>query len=392
MATPETCRIDTLLQSYIDTGITAGISAYVERSGKALYRGEFGPADIETARPVRPDTIFRIFSMSKVVTSVAALILFERGLYKMYDPVSRFIPAFKNPTVYAAAADGKVFERPAAREIRVRDLFTMTSGIPYGGDNTPTEKQMKKAFDRLDAKAKKTGVWPTTRERVEEAGRLPLEFDPGDHWKYGFSIDVLGGLVEVLSGKTLGEFMRDEILDPLGMTDTGFYVPAAKMDRFASMYPVGSDGRIKSVKIEKMDYTKAPAFESGGGGLVSTIDDYAAFARMLLTGKTVEGRRILGRKTIDLMRSSHLTAAQAVTYDWDTQRGYSYGLGVRTLTDPARAGCSGSVGEFGWDGYAGTWFCVDPTEDLIAIFMTQRAPGGHIQTIPPFKAALYSML
>ncbi len=383
-----TGRIDAVLQELVSSGFTAGVSAYVERGGQPIYRGMAGLADIGSGAPIRDDTIFRVFSMSKVITVVSALILFERGLYRMYDPISKFIPAFKNPRVYETGADGKPFARPASREILIRDLFTMTSGIPYGGTASETEKQMQKVMRR----GEKNGKTPTTVEVAELVAKIPLEFDPSAHWKYGFSLDIIGALVCVLSGKTLGEFMREEILDPLGMTDTGFFVPDEKRARLASMYPAGPDGTIKPVPVGEPVPSAAPAFESGGGGMTSTVSDYAAFTRMLLTGKTPSGRQILSRKTIDLMRADHLTPVQKTDYNWDTQHGYGYGLGVRTLLSPAVAGCSGSVGEFGWDGYAGTWMCVDPTEDHIAVFMTQRAPGGHVLSVPLFKAAFYSLL
>lgn len=390
MATKNTpaSRIDTVLENLVSSGFTAGVSAVAEVHGKPLYRGMAGMADIASGRHIADDTIYRIFSMSKVITSTAALILFERGLYRMYDPLSKFIPAFAKPMVHETGPDGKPYARPAKREIRIRDLFTMTSGIPYGGSGSETEKQMARLMGRME----KAGDTLDTVGVAEKVARIPLEFDPGARWKYGFSIDILGSLICVLSGRTLGEFVRAEILDPLAMDDTGFFVPDDKLSRLASMYPAGPDGKIRPTAVGDPVPNSAPSMESGGGGMFATIGDYAAFTRMLLDGTTPAGRRILGRKTIELMHADHLDAAQKATYDWDTQRGYSYGLGVRTMLSPAAAGCSGSVGEFGWDGYAGTWMCVDPAEDLSVVFMTQRAPGGHGESVPLFKAALYSLL
>jgi len=388
----QTAYIDAILDKLVSSGFTAGISAYVERGGQPLYRGMTGLADIASGRRITDDTIFRIFSMSKVFTVTAALILYERGLYRMYDPISRFIPAYKNAKVFETGPDGKPYARPATREILVRDLFTMTSGIPYGGTESETERRIGRMMAREERTIAAGGTPSDTLRVAEKIAAIPLEFDPGDHWKYGMSLDVLGALVTVWSGKTLGTFVQEELAGPLGMSDTGFYVPEDKLSRLASMYPVGPGGKILPDAVSRGVPTAPPAYESGGGGMFSTVSDYAALARMLLTGKAPDGRQILSRKTIELMRADHLTDKQKKTYNWDTQHGYSYGLGVRTLVDIAAAGANGSVGEFGWDGYAGTWMCVDPSEDLCAVFMTQRAPGGHVESVPLFKAAFYALL
>ena len=205
---------------------------------------------------------------------------------------------------------------------------------------------------------------------------------------YGFSIDVLGAVIEVLSGKTLGEYLKENIFDPLGMKDTGFFVPAEKHDRIATLYHIQ-----ENLKPEKRDYpSAAPAFESGGGGLFSTVRDYSRFAQMLLHKGTLDGVRILGRKTIDLISTDHLTPEQRKGDSWDTQRGYGYGLGVRVMTNPELAGINGSVGEWGWDGAFGNWFCVDPKENLTCVYLTTNLPGDHYRFIPKLMASMYASL
>ncbi len=335
-----TAHIDAVLDKLVSSGFTAGISAYVERGGQPLYRGMTGLADIASGRRITDDTIFRIFSMSKVFTVTAALILYERGLYRMYDPISRFIPAYKDARVFENGPDGKPYARPAKREILVRDLFTMTSGIPYGGTESETERRIGRMMAREERTIAAGGTPSDTLRVAEKIAAIPLEFDPGDHWKYGMSLDVLGALVTVWSGKTLGTFVQEELAGPLGMTDTGFFVPEEKLSRLASMYPVGPDGKIlhDAVNRGRGVPTAPPAYESGGGGMFSTVSDYAALARMLLTGKAPDGRQILSRKTIELMRADHLTDKQKKTYNWDTQHGYSYGLGSAPLwTSPRQA-------------------------------------------------------
>ena len=229
---------------------------------------------------------------------------------------------------------------------------------------------------------------PSTVEYCNLVGQLPLAFEPGEKWMYGFSIDILGGVVEVLSGKRLGDYVRENILDPLGMEDTGFYVPARKQERIATLYRI-HDG----LKPEKRDFPAAPpVFESGGGGMFSTVRDYSRFAQTLLRGGTLDGVRILGRKTVDLISTDHLTPEQRKGDNWDTQRGYGYGLGVRVMTNPELAGVNGSVGEWGWDGAFGNWFCVDPEEDLTCVYLTNSIPGDHYRFIPKLMAAMYASL
>ena len=363
-------RINAMLKSFVDFNELPGAALSITHKGCEILRAYHGMADIETGVPIKSDTIYRIYSMSKVVTVIAALILYERGLYKMHDPISKYLPALSNPKVYEQ--DGSV--RPAKREITIRDLFTMTSGIPYPGNDSQTA--------RTYAKLAEQNNFSTVRALVDASASVPLAFDPGEKWQYGLSIDVLGVMVEALSGMTLGAFMQKEIFAPLNMKDASFRVSKENLPRFVRLYNTKSGSFTPDSEGEDSMFNADSAFEMGGGGLTMTIGDYKRITDLLVCNGTLDGVRILSRKTIDLMASPHLNATQQATHNWDTQRGYNYGLGVRVLTDPAAAGYNGTVGEFGWDGMAGTYMFVDRQEQLSMVFMTQIIPGSHY-TFPP---------
>ena len=364
-------RIDARLKSFIDRQELPGAALSITYEGEEILCSFHGMADIGKNVPIGRDTLYRVYSMSKVITVISALILYERGMYKMHDPISKYIPQFESPMVFEA--DGST--RKAKREIRIRDLFTMTSGITYPGDDNPTARGYNKALEACsDA--------PTMRELMERCARVPLLFDPGERWQYGYSLDVIGVLVEVLSGMTLGAFMRKELFDPLGMVDASFYISEAQRPRLARVYSYYNKPFVLSDADADPMFNGNTTFEMGGGGLVMTLADYKRITDLLVNSGTLDGVRILSRKTVDLMASPHLTDAQQLTHDWETQRGYNYGLGVRVLTDPALAGFNGSVGEFGWDGMAGTYMMVDRKEQLSMVFMTQITPGMHY-VFPP---------
>ncbi len=377
--------IQNTLSRFVASGGIAGCSARIMRKDEVIFEGNFGYANLEDKKPISEDTIFAIASMSKVITVAGIMRLYEQGLFKLWDPVSEFLPGFKNPTVAVEKEDGTVVIIPAKGEVTMRQLFTMTSGVPYPGDDTAAARiRMKKEQEYIDAGMAKPG----TVEYCNLVGGLPLAFEPGEKWMYGFSIDVLGAVIEVLSGKTLGEYLKETIFDPLGMPDTGFFVPAEKRDRLATLYRIheGMKPAERFIPAEKQP------FEGGGGGLVSTVRDYSRFAQMLLHGGTLDGVRILGRKTIDLIATDHLTPQQMTTHTWDTQRGYGYGLGVRVMTNPEIADINGSVGEWGWDGAFGNWFCVDPKEELTCVYLTTNVPGDHYKYIPKLMASMYASL
>nr|MCR4876822.1 beta-lactamase family protein [Clostridiales bacterium] len=330
-------------------------------------------------------TIFPIASMSKVVTVAGIMQLYEQGLFKMWDPVSEYLPGFRHPKIALEKPDGSCELTDAKGEVTMRQLFTMTSGVPYGWTETAAGRIRIEKEKELEKKG-----WPfqSAVDYVNWVGQLPLAFEPGDRWMYGFSIDVLGAVIEVLTGKSLGEYLKENIFHPLGMKETGFFVPAENHSRIATLYQIH-----ENMKPDGRTYPSAkPEFESGGGGLFSTVRDYSRFAQMLLHGGTLDGVRILGRKTIDLISTDHLTPEQRRSDSWDTQRGYGYGLGVRVLTNPELAGINGSAGEWGWDGAFGNWFCVDPKENLTCVYLTTNLPGDHYRFIPKLMASMYASL
>lgn len=374
------------LSGFVSSGQIAGCAVKVVRNDKTLFEGSFGYADIgKQTRMSSENTIFPIASMSKVVTVAGIMQLYERGLFKMWDPVSEYLPGFRNPKVAKENPDGSCEITDAKGEVTMRQLFTMTSGVPYPWADTAAGRiRIEK-----EKEYRESGMpFPGTVEYVNLVGQLPLAFEPGERWMYGFSIDVLGAVIEVLSGKKLGEYLQENLFGPLGMKDTGFFVPAEKHGRVATLYHI-----TEGMKPEEREIPSGtPAFESGGGGLFSSVGDYSRFAQMLLHGGTLDGVRILGRKTVELISTDHLTPEQRRGDSWDTQRGYGYGLGVRVLTNPELAGINGSAGEWGWDGAFGNWFCVDPAENLTCVYLTTNLPGDHYRFIPKLMASMYASL
>ena len=377
--------VQNTLSRFVSSGQIAGCSARIMRNDEVCFEGCFGYADIEKKVKISGDTIFPIASMSKVVTVAGIMQLYEQGLFRLWDPVSEFLPGFSKPKIAREKPDGSYEITDAKGEVTMRQLFTMTSGVPYAGEDTAAARiRMEKEKEYMESKQ----PFPGSVEYCNLVGQLPLAFEPGEKWMYGFSIDVLGAVIEVLSGKPLGEYLKENVFDPLDMRDTGFFVPAEKQDRIATLYHI-RDG----LKPDGRDYPDSrPAFESGGGGLFSTVRDYSRFAQMLLHGGTLDGARILGRKTIDLIATDHLTPQQQATHSWDTQRGYGYGLGVRVMTHPEIADINGSAGEWGWDGAFGNWFCVDPKENLTCVYLTTNLPGDHYRFIPRLMASMYASL
>ena len=374
------------LNRFVVSGKIAGCAVRITRSDETLYEDSFGYANIEKKIKMSAEnTIFPIASMSKVITVAGLMRLYEQGLFKLWDPVSEFLPGFKNPTIAVEKPDGSYEIVPAKGEVTMRQLFTMTSGVPYAGADTAAARIADQKGDEYIAAHHDM---PSTVEYANLAGSLPLAFEPGEKWMYGFSIDILGAVIEVLSGKTLGEYLKENIFDPLCMKDTGFYVPPEKQHRIATLYHIN-----EGMRPDDRQYpSRKPTFESGGGGLFSTVGDYARFAQMLLHGGTLDGQRILGRKTVDLIATDHLTPQQQATHNWDTQRGYGYGLGVRVMTRPEIADINGSLGEWGWDGAFGNWFCVDPRENLTCVYLTTNLPGEHYRFIPKLMASMYASL
>ncbi len=380
-------RLTPLLKSFVEKG-PSGCACSVVHKGKTEYEEYFGLADLETNTPVTADTLYRIFSMTKVITCTAALKLYERGLYSLNDPLSEYLPEFSNPMVYRTSPNSMLSVSSALTPIRVRDLFTMTSGLPYAGDDTQTGRDIKKKLDEWDA----SGFNYDLRTAVKMLASIPLCFDPGTHWRYGFSHDVLAALVEVVSGKKYGQYLKDEIFDPLGMKNTSHRISGDKRKLLCSLYNQSGDGTMIKT-LERDQYTHADdVFEGGGSGLLSTLGDYQRFVRMLCNNGELDGERILSRKTIDLMAANHLDNLQQADYSWPHHTGYGYGLGVRVMTDPVKGGCNGSIGEFGWSGVLGTWMMIDRSEDLTVVYMQQLQPSLEEYHAPRIRAVVYGAL
>lgn len=378
------------IENEINNGNIVGATISLIKNNEEVYRNEFGYSNRETKSPMKKDTIFRMFSMSKPVTSVAAMILFERGEIDLYEPVSKYLAGFKKQKVITK--EGLV---GAKKDVTIRDLLNMTSGIAYPDENFEAGIQMSKLYADIKHKLQ-TGHPTPTIDYCNQIGEIPLAFQPGESWLYGASADVLGAVIEIVSGKKFSKFLEDEIFTPLGMVDTGFYVPAEKQRRFAQVYEYSSEQRKLIPFLDNHlglnNFLTPPAFESGGAGLVSTTDDYAKFALMLLNKGVYNGIRILSRKTVDFLLESHLNEKQQTAFNWDTLRGYSYGNLMRVLINKGEAATNGSIGEFGWDGWTGNYFFADPEEKLIMIYMIQRAGAGTTDFTRKLRTIVYSCL
>lgn len=385
-----------LQQQYIDAGRIAGCQVAVARHGQVGYFRSFGCRDAERGLPVEDDTIWRIYSMTKPITGVALMSLYERGLYQLSDPVTRFIPEWRDLKVREQAADGSERLVEPERPMTVRDLMMHMSGLGFGGGRT---LQQLFASDRGPAPApgQRRGRGATLASMVEHYAGYPLEFQPGTRWLYSVSTDVCARLVEIMSGQRFDDYLRDTIFAPLGMGDTGFSVPDDKADRFAACYRRdGSKNLVLSDDPQRSGYREEPSFLSGGGGLVSTTPDYLRFCQMLVGGGELDGVRILGRKTVELMSANHLPGGQDLQafalpggYGEVGFAGMGFGLTVAVAKAPPETQVIGSAGEYMWGGAASTIFWVDPAEDLVVVFMTQLLPSGTFNFRGQLKALVY---
>ena len=347
-------RIRSFLQGYYNSGEVSGFLTVVARHGKIVHFETIGMQDVENNKPVEPDTIFRIYSMSKPITSVAVMMLYEEGHFQLGTPVSRFIPEFKGMKVYN---EDQTEILDAEKEITIKHLLMHTAGLTYGWGSKPVDERYKaaKIFER----------GTTLADMVKKLGDIPLVHEPGERWTYGVSTDVLGYLVEVVSGMSFEEFLQTRLFGPLGMVDTAFSVTPEKVDRFAALYRHNRrEGLMKRVDRDApLANDELSFFPSGGGGLVSTAADYMRFSQMLLNGGELDGVRILGKKTVELMRYPHHD-------DW-------FGLGFAVVTDKNPPNILESVGNFSWGGAAATTFWIDPQEELIGLLMTQLLNNPH---------------
>jgi CubicO group peptidase (beta-lactamase class C family) len=371
-------RISEAMQPYVENDKVAGLMTLVYRRGEIAHYETYGQRDLQTEAPMTPNTLFRIYSMTKPITTVAALMLYEEGHFQLDDPVARYLPAFEDVQVYDTTASGEPTRVEPRRPMTIRDLLTHTSGLTYGVfSDTPVDSMYREAGVLDDDR--------TLAAMVDTLGTLPLLHHPGETWHYSVSTDVLGRLVEVVSGQSLDTFFQTRIFEPLGMDDTMFEVPSSEMDRFATNYAVAEDGSLTARDRKESSAFAAPVTRlSGGGGLVSTMDDYLRFARMLLNEGALNGTRLLSPKTVDLMTRNHL--------DGTFEPGWGFGLGVRVTTDLTDTQMLGSEGTYEWSGAANTYFFVDPKEELIGMVWTQLWPHGLYPISPDFRVSVYQSI
>jgi CubicO group peptidase (beta-lactamase class C family) len=379
-------------QRYLDTGRLPCAAILIERRGEVAHTSLQGYMDVERGRAVTEDTLFRIYSMTKPITSVALMMLVEEGAIALDDPVHRYIPQWRNLGVYEAGFIGTFRTRPASAPMRIVDLLRHTSGLTYGLQQRTNVDAAYRKFGFGDPAGTST-----LDAMIEGLAKIPLEASPGEVWNYSVSTDVLGYLIGKVSGVPFEDFLRQRIFAPLGMTDTGFHVPPEKASRLAACYVATPDGRMQLQDDPLTSrYLKAPSFVSGGGGLVSTTADYLRFCRMLLNGGVLEDARLLSPKTVELMTANHLPGGKELpemSVSLFGETGYSgvgFGLGFAVTTNPARSLLPGSVGDFSWGGMASTCFWIDPREQLIVIFMTQLMPSTLYNLRRELRTLVYS--
>jgi CubicO group peptidase (beta-lactamase class C family) len=380
-------RINTTMQRYVDEQKLAGVVTLVARRGQAVHLEKFGMADIEAGAPMELDTLFRIYSMTKPITSAAVLMLFEAGRFRLTDLVGDYIPAFRNVKVLDYTPGVALRTVEPIRPVTIHDLLTHTAGLSYGFDqDLYTDELYRKLWQTLD-----TDPSFTLADWVEEIAKLPLVHQPGTRYRYSTATDVLGYLVQVVSGLPFETFLQERIFAPLGMNDTAFYAPEEKLQRLAANYGPDEQGGLKVIDAPKTSkYARPTMRPSGGGGLISTAGDYVRFAQLLLNKGELDGVRLLGRKTVELMTTHALPAG--VYLDNDPASGVGFGLGVSVLLDVGRGKMLGSVGNYGWGGAANTNFWIDPQEQLIGILMTQFMPSNTYPVTADFRISVYQAL
>ena len=375
-----------LNDTYVDDGKYVGTMTLVSRKGQVAYLDSLGFMDRENKRPMQEDAIFRIYSMSKAITSIAIMQLYEKSKFRLDDPVYWYIPSWKNLRVYQSGVYPNFLTSRPERHMTIRDLLTHMSGLTYDF--------MYKS--NVDAAYRKTKVQQaeTLEEFVEILSTLPLEFSPGNKWNYSVSTDVLGYLVEVISGMKLEEYFNTNIFEPLNMEDTSFSCPQEKVDRLASLYEHVPNGEPRLLEIPFLN-TK---MVSGGGGLFSTMADYHNFCSMLLNQGEFNGKRLIGRKTLELMTVNHLPNNQDLTemsesaFSETPYAGVGFGLGFSVMLDPAKSQTTSDIGEYGWGGAASTVFMINPKEDMFIIFLTQLLPSSTYQVRRELRSLVYSSL
>jgi len=392
-------NVTRLVQDYVDSGRLPGAISLVARRGAVVHFETYGQSDTETGRPMTADTIFRIYSMTKPTASVALMTLYEEGRFQLDDPASKYIPEFAGLKVFAGGTVDNYETRDPERPMTVRDLLMHTSGFVGAGIVADPAMPVSQLYGRAELQGSRSGG--TLAEMVQKLGKLPLQVDPGSRWIYGISTDLVGYLCEVIGGMPFDRFLEERIFRPLGMTDTGFDVPAAKIDRFATNYRPGGPGEPPAVVIDRPDdssiYARPRSYFSGAGGLVSTAADYYRFCEMLRRGGELDGARILGTRTLQYMAMNHLPdgsdlAGMGARLGETSLPGIGFGLGFAVLLDPTTAGIIGTPGEYYWGGAASTAFFISPGEDLVMLFLTQLMPSSTYPIRRELRAAIYGAI
>lgn len=377
-------RFDTAMQGLVNDKTFAGIVTMAARHGKVFQHKTYGQRDLASGAPMEKDTIFRIFSMSKPITGVAMMILYEEGKWSPQDPISKYIPEFAHLKVFKGLdASGQMLLEDPAHPPTMRELMTHTAGFSYGAGDGPVEKLYQNA-NPTDGQFRNAVLGSSSLQgMIDRLAKIPLLYQPGSRFVYSVSVDIQGYLVEKLSGKPFAEFLKERLFDPLGMKDTGFYIPHEKSDRLASLYIGGDAGGLVSapptIDAAIMRFDVPRALPSGGGGLVSTAGDYLKFSQMLLNGGEFGGVRILGPESVKMMTTNHLSDALMAT-DWLESgtllpHGLGFGYDAAVITDPALADSPCGKGTYFWGGAAGTWFWIDPADDIVFVGMVQRLDG-----------------
>ncbi|MCB1683272.1 MAG: serine hydrolase domain-containing protein [Pseudomonadales bacterium] len=380
-----------LERNYIDTGRIVGAQVAVARHGELAYWRNFGLRDRERALPMADDTIFRIYSMTKPITSIALMQLYERGMFQLNDPIHRVLPGWRDQQVYVSGEGEEMELQPATRPVTFRHVLSHTAGLSYGATRHPVDRLYRKAGVRRDD-------GETLETFTNKLARLPLFFEPGTRWMYSYATDVCGRLVEVLSGQTLDRYFAEHLFEPLGMRDTAFHIDAAKTRRFAANYQRRPDKSLELIDDPlQSSYAQAPSFLSGGGGLTGTTADYLRFCEMLRGQGELDGQRIIGSRTLDLMTRNHLPGEGELSdlaigaFSETAYEGVGFGLGFAMTLDAVAAGGIGE-GDYYWGGAASTIFWVDPEEDLAAVFMTQLMPSATFNFRGQLKNILYGAM
>jgi CubicO group peptidase (beta-lactamase class C family) len=398
----DTARLERITEhlerNYIRPGKIVGCQTLVARHGHVAYLSSLGEMDRERGTPMREDTIFRIYSMTKPITSVALMTLYERGLFQLNDPVSRVLPEWRDQRVWVSGEGEQMVTKAPERPLTFRHLLSHTAGLTYGGGLPGVGGPLHPVDKVYQAVGVRRGEGETLASFTEKLGRVPLRYEPGERWMYSLATDVCGALVERLSGRRFDEYLREAVFEPLGMVDTAFSVAPEKVDRFAANYQRRPDKTLALVDDPRSStYLREPTFFSGGGGLTGTTADYLRFCEMLRRGGELDGARILGPRTIKLMTKNHLAGGKDLTqmalgaFSETANEGVGFGLGFAMTLSEVETGALGE-GDYYWGGAASTIFWVDPAEDLVVIFMTQLMPSATFNFRGQLKSIIYSAI